>query len=101
MSLPDVVHRFKSLTTARFRHGVGEYGWPPFFRKLWQRNYYDHVTRDRNEWDRIQTYIATNPARWAEDVNNPARGRGASGQATANNKARSRFKKAGERPPPI
>lgn len=75
MSLPDVVHRFKSFTTARFRHGVIQNGWPPFFKKLWQRNYYEHVIRNDNEWDRIREYIAANPARWAEDVNNSTRGR--------------------------
>jgi len=30
MSLPDVVHRIKSLTTARYRQGVAEKGWREF-----------------------------------------------------------------------
>ena len=81
MSLPDVVHRFKSLTTTCFRHGVIQNGWPPFSRKLWQRNYYEHVIRDENECDRIREYIASNPARWAEDIDNPAWRHGATGEA--------------------
>ncbi len=39
---------------------------------LWQRDYYEHVIRDEDEWNRIREYIAANPARWTEDVNNPA-----------------------------
>ena len=34
MSLPDVVHRFKSLTTALYRQGVNENGWVPFYNRL-------------------------------------------------------------------
>jgi len=71
MSLPDVVHRFKSLTTTRYRQGVTQNGWPPFPGKLWQRNYYEHVIRDEDELLEIREYIANNPKKWAEDENNP------------------------------
>ena len=71
MSLPDVVHRFKSLTTARYRHAVYERGWQPFPRRLWQRNYYEHVVRDDRSLQRIREYILNNPARWDMDVENP------------------------------
>ncbi|MBI2358695.1 MAG: transposase, partial [Deltaproteobacteria bacterium] len=73
MSLADVVHRFKSLTTARFRHDVIQNNWHPFHGRLWQRNYYEHVIRNESEWDRIREYIAANPAQWDEDINNPKR----------------------------
>lgn len=73
MSLPDVVHRFKSLTTARFRHGVVQNNWHPFHGRLWQRNYYEHVIRNESELNRIREYIGANPARWEEDVENPGR----------------------------
>jgi putative transposase len=72
MSLPDVVHRFKSLTTARYPQGVAEKGWPPFCRRLWQRNYYEHVIRGEDELDRIRRYIEDNPLMWAMDRENPA-----------------------------
>jgi len=71
MSLPDVVHRFKSLTTARYRTGVLQDGWQPFPGRLWQRNYYEHVIRDEEELNRIQQYIIDNPGRWEDDVENP------------------------------
>ena len=46
LSLPDVVHRFKSLTTTRYREGVTTVGWTPFPGRLWQRNYYEHIIRN-------------------------------------------------------
>ena len=72
LSLPDVVHRFKSLTTARYRREVRECGWQPFADRLWQRNYYEHVIRDEDELDSVRQYIAENPLRWDQDPENPA-----------------------------
>ena len=40
---------------------------------VWQRNYYDHVIRDAAALNHIRQYIAENPARWAEDPENPER----------------------------
>ena len=74
MSLPDVVHRFKSFTTAQYRHGVNDDGWALFPGRLWQRNYYEHVIRNDEELRRIRRYIVENPAKWALDRENPARG---------------------------
>ena len=71
LSLPDVVHRFKSLTTARYRHGVKQKQWPPFPGKLWQRNYYEHIVRDENELNDIRKYIMDNPKKWDLDRENP------------------------------
>ncbi|MDD5309960.1 MAG: hypothetical protein PHU25_21800 [Deltaproteobacteria bacterium] len=34
---------------------------------MWQRNYYEHIIRSNDEWDRIRAYIANNPFRWSED----------------------------------
>ncbi|MGH7774305.1 MAG: transposase [Candidatus Binatia bacterium] len=80
MSLPDVVQRFKSLTTARYRKGVTERGWPGFYGRLWQRNYYEHVIRGGDELDRIRRYIEDNRRMWEMDRENPvaqeARGQG-------------------------
>jgi hypothetical protein len=61
MSLPDVVHRFKTLTTKRYTDGVKQSNWPPFPGKVWQRNYYERVI-DEAELDRARRYIETNPA---------------------------------------
>jgi len=71
MSLPDVVHRFKLMTTTRYRWAVTKYGWPPFQKRLWQRNYFERVIRNDSEMERVREYITGNPARWLEDEENP------------------------------
>ena len=73
MSLGDVVHRFKTMTTKRYSDGVKSSGWPSFRGRLWQRNYFEHVIRDDSSLDRIRRYIAQNPARWDVDEENPLR----------------------------
>ena len=67
MSLPDVVHRFKTLTTKRYTDGVKHNGWKPFPGRLWQRNYWEHVVSNERELHRIREYISTNPAKWELD----------------------------------
>ncbi len=67
LSLPDVIHRFKTMSTKRYVDGVKQNGWRPFPGKLWQRNYYEHIIRDDNEMNRIREYIANNPAQWEMD----------------------------------
>jgi len=71
MSVGDVVHRFKTMTTRRYVDGVRQLGWPAFADRLWQRNYHEHVIRDDQDLDRVRRYIEENPARWAFDVENP------------------------------
>jgi REP element-mobilizing transposase RayT len=34
---------------------------------VWQRNYYDHVTRNDDDLNRIHFYIESNPAKWEDD----------------------------------
>jgi len=67
LSLPDVVHRFKSLTTARYRHGVKQYAWPDSPGHFWQPNYHEHIIRDDMDLNRIRDYIINNPAQWDRD----------------------------------
>jgi REP element-mobilizing transposase RayT len=74
--LPEVVHRFKTLTTTRYIAGVKELGWPGFRGRVWQRNYYEHIVRDEAALAEIRQYIAMNPARWEQDEENPQGTRG-------------------------
>lgn len=39
--------------------------------KIWQRNYYEQIIRDRKELAAIRNYIKSNPANWAMDEENP------------------------------
>lgn len=72
LSLPDVVHRFKTMTTKRYIDGVRQLGWLGFSGRLWQRNYYEHIIRDEASLTRIREYITNNPRQWALDRENPA-----------------------------
>jgi len=38
---------------------------------VWQRNYYEHIIRNKNELDKIRQYIIDNPFKWNIDENNP------------------------------
>ena len=67
LSLSDVVHRYKTLTTKRYADGVKNNGWQPFNGRLWQRNYYEHIIRNDDEYNRIAEYISNNPKTWKED----------------------------------
>jgi len=74
MSLPDVVHRFKSLTTNRFRQIIKNYNCPLFpGQKFWQRNFYEHIVRNNKELNQIREYIQNNPLKWHLDQENPLR----------------------------
>ncbi|WP_212747628.1 transposase [Fodinibius saliphilus] len=61
-----IVRGYKSTVTKqinKIRNSPGE--------KVWQRNYYDHIIRDKKSLERIRYYIIQNPAQWQEDQNNP------------------------------
>ncbi len=62
ISLPDVVHWLKTLTTKRYVDGVTRCGWPRFPGRLWQRNYYETIVRTGTALANIRAYIRNNPA---------------------------------------
>jgi putative transposase len=66
-SLPTIVRSFKSATTKRINDLSQTPGRP-----IWQRNYYEHVIRNKHSLHRIREYISNNPARWDFDRENPA-----------------------------
>jgi putative transposase len=65
--LGNIIQRYKSITTARYSTGIHTLGWPPYDRRLWQNEFYDHIIRDANDLDRSRRYIAANPANWHRD----------------------------------
>jgi len=69
-ALGNIIGAFKSITTHTYIHGVDELGWPQFYKRLWQRNYYEHIIRDQRDYERITNYIIANPANWADDEEN-------------------------------
>jgi putative transposase len=74
LSLADVVHRYKTLTTKLYTDGVKKNGWLPFAGKLWQRNYYENIIRNEESLNLIREYINNNPMQWRLDRDNPKRG---------------------------
>lgn len=71
LSIPEVIHRFKSLTTRKYINGVKENNWQPFNKRLWQRNYYEHIIRNEEELNASREYIVNNPIKWELDKENP------------------------------
>jgi REP element-mobilizing transposase RayT len=67
-SLATFVGGFKGAVTRRINVLRDTAGTP-----VWQRNFYEHVIRDEDEFQRIRQYIDDNPRRWADDEYNPGR----------------------------
>ena len=70
-TLGDIVGAFKSITTHEYILGVDNKKWPRFYKRLWQRNYYEHIIRDEKDLQNKTDYIEANPSLWDEDDNNP------------------------------
>ncbi len=83
LTLGDVVQRFKTLTINCYIDGVHHHHWIRFDTRLWQRNYYEHIMRDENEFHRIRQYIQNNPAKWGLDPNHPGFSKPAESPETA------------------
>jgi len=67
ITVGDIIGAFKSISTNEYIRGVRKYNWQSFDKKLWQRNYCEHIIRNQKSYDRIFRYIEVNPARWAND----------------------------------
>jgi putative transposase len=61
---------FKRMTTNKYIHNVKNNNWQPFNKRMWQRNYYDHVIRNDYSIYKIREYIINNPQTWDTDENN-------------------------------
>jgi putative transposase len=69
-TLGDVISRFKSRCVMDYlkyidKNNLNESA------KIWQRNYFERIIRDKAELIAVQKYIAANPANWSEDEENP------------------------------
>jgi len=41
--------------------------------EIWQRNYYEHIIRSDEEYERFRLYIEANPVQWLHDDNHPGK----------------------------
>jgi len=69
-TLSTIVQSFKRHTTLQYIKMVKNNTLPPFNKRIWQRNYYEHVVRDENDYGRISEYIESNPSTWNDDMLN-------------------------------
>ena len=80
----EIMGAFKSITTGKYIEGVKKQkcdcinnktctcnGWKIFDKKLWQRNYWEHIISNEASYQRISQYILRNPAKWVEDQLHP------------------------------
>lgn len=59
-TLPDIVRAYKSLVTAACKKVKA-------IDKVFQTSFYEHIIRNRQDYDDISRYIKDNPARWYYD----------------------------------
>lgn len=62
-SIPTIVRSLKGAVTRKWNRQNGA-----LKQQVWQRNYYERVIRNQDEYEQIAEYIVDNPMRWAEDV---------------------------------
>lgn len=63
-SLSLVIRNFKSTATLLARRETS-------LMNIWQPRFYDHIVRNKDELNRIRTYIRNNPVQWELDRNDP------------------------------
>ena len=64
--LGEMIGWFKTMTTNEYINCVKSGLFKPFYKRLWLRNYYEHIIRDVDEHSRIWDYIENNPQKWEE-----------------------------------
>ncbi len=52
-----------------YRRGVASGLWEPYYERLWQRGYHEHVVRDEDDLQAHREYISNNPRKWQMELN--------------------------------
>ena len=73
-SIGDAINWFKTMTTNEYIRGVKILNWKSFDKRIWQRNYWEHIIRNENEFIKISDYVRNNPIMWHEDTLNGGAG---------------------------
>jgi REP element-mobilizing transposase RayT len=71
-TLGMIVGAFKSTSIHEVLAHIEENGLD-MIGKIWQRNYFERVIRNKRDLDNIRTCIRNNPANWERDDENPRR----------------------------
>lgn len=67
-SIPTIVRTFKAAVARQARKELGIDG-----SGIWQRNYFERVLREGQDYADVSRYIVENPMRWEWDEENPGR----------------------------
>lgn len=71
VGLGQYVSWFKRMSTTEYIQHAKNDNWPRFDKRIWQRNYYEHIIRNDAELNRVRQYIIENPLKWDMDYENP------------------------------
>ena len=73
-TIGDIIGAYKSLCVHHCLQWIKSNNPTFFMGTLWQRNYWEHIVRDKNELGRIRDYIRENPQKWETDKLNVGSG---------------------------
>ena len=78
-SVGSLISGFKSSVTKKINISRNEQSFDNVNRmayegSVWQRNYWEHIIRNENEYFRITAYIRKNPLKWYNDKLNGGKG---------------------------
>ena len=65
--LHDRIQGSKTMTTNEYIRNIKQKGWQLFNKKLWQRNYYEHVIRNEKSFNFLSESMINNAENWPED----------------------------------
>ena len=60
-ALGNIIGAFKSIFVWEYIQGIKNKNWPKFYQRLWQRDYFERIIRNKAEYLRIKQYIKNNP----------------------------------------
>ena len=66
-TVSEIVQSFKRYSTVEYAKMVKEGVLPPFDKQIWQRSFYDHIIRNRDDYNEVYKYIHENPRHWYLD----------------------------------
>ena len=66
-TVSEVVQTFKRYSTVEYIKMVKDGIVPHFDGQLWQRSFYDHIIRNRHDYNEVCKYIYENPMKWKFD----------------------------------
>jgi REP element-mobilizing transposase RayT len=66
-TLSRIIQSFKRHSTLQYIQMVKNNTLPPFNKRIWQRNFYEHVIRNDTDYARIAEYTTNNPLTWEND----------------------------------